>query len=93
MPLSKEEKSQIFAQYGLNESDTGSADVQIAMLTLRINQLTEHLKVHKHDEASRLGLLKMVGRRRRLLNYLRRKDFNRYAALSERLNLRQRAVS
>ncbi len=74
--------------YHRHESDTGSPEVQIAILTTRINQLTEHLRSHKHDESSRRGLLKLVGQRRRLLAYLRRTAFPRYIALAERLNLR-----
>ena len=78
MTLTKESKSQIIAEYARSDGDTGSAEVQIAVLTTRIAELTEHLKTHKHDHASRRGLLKMVGRRRRLLDYLRDEDIERY---------------
>jgi small subunit ribosomal protein S15 len=88
MSLTKEEKSTLMDQYHRHDTDTGSPEVQIAMLTKRINSLTEHLRANKHDESSRRGLLKMVGTRRRLLAYLRRKDYGHYLALSERLNLR-----
>jgi len=90
MTLTKEEKSKLVSEYGRHEGDTGSPEVQIAILTHRINQLTEHLRTHKHDESSRRGLLKLVGQRRRLLMYLRRTDYTRYIALTERLNLRAR---
>ena len=90
MTLQKDEKEKIINQYNLHEGDTGSADVQIAILSTRISQLTNHLRTHKHDESSRRGLLKMVGQRRRLLAYLRRKDFERYTALTEKLNIRQK---
>jgi small subunit ribosomal protein S15 len=89
MPLSKEEKDTIFSEYGVHEGDTGSAPVQIALLTNRINQLTDHLKEHKHDEHSRRGLLKMVGKRRRLLKYLSNKDPQQYRELITRLGLRR----
>ncbi len=89
MPLTKEEKQQIFQEFGINANDTGSAQVQIAMLTRRINSLIEHLNVHKHDEHSRRGLMKMVGRRRRLLAYLRRSDPEAYKDLIQRLGLRR----
>jgi len=88
--MKKEEKTNVVGEYALHEKDTGSSEVQIAILSKRIEQLTEHLRTHKHDESSRRGLLKMVGRRRRLLNYVRRKDFQRYMALTERLNIRRR---
>ena len=78
VPLSKNEKEAIIQEYGRAPNDTGSPEVQIALLTTRINQLTEHLKSHKHDEHSRRGLLKMVGQRRRHLTYLSRKDPERY---------------
>ncbi|MFN7036366.1 MAG: 30S ribosomal protein S15 [Bellilinea sp.] len=90
MTLTKESKAEIIGEYHRHDSDTGSPEVQVAILTKRINQLTEHLRNNKHDESSRRGLLKMVGRRRRLLAYLRRKDLARYQALVERLNLRYR---
>ena len=87
--LTKDEKTQIIAEYARIEGDTGSAEVQIAVLTKRIADLTEHLKTHKHDHASRRGLLKMWGRRRRLLDYLKREDIERYRALIARLGLRR----
>jgi small subunit ribosomal protein S15 len=87
--LSTEQKKTILADYGVHESDTGSPEAQVAMLTKRISDLTEHLKVHKHDHHSRRGLLLMVGRRRRLLKYLRSVDVTRYRALIERLGLRR----
>jgi small subunit ribosomal protein S15 len=90
MPLNKEIKSKVIEGYSRHNSDTGSPEVQIAILTTRINQLTDHLRTHKHDESSRRGLLKMVGRRRRLLAYVRRKDFERYMALTEKLNIRRK---
>lgn len=90
MAIAKEEKTQLITSYQTHEKDTGSAEVQIAIMTKRILQLTEHLRTHKHDESSRRGLLSLVGQRRRMLVYLKRKDFNRYAALTERLNLRQK---
>ncbi|KAB2903504.1 MAG: 30S ribosomal protein S15 [Anaerolineae bacterium] len=89
MPLSKEEKNAIFGEYGIHEGDTGSAPVQIALLTNRITQLTEHLKEHKHDEHSRRGLLKMVGKRRRLLKYLSTKSPDQYRELIGKLGLRR----
>lgn len=89
MGLSKSEKQQIIREYGRSPEDTGSPEVQIALLTTRINQLTEHLKAHKHDEHSRRGLLKMVGQRRRHLAYLSRKDPERYKDLIRRLGLRK----
>jgi small subunit ribosomal protein S15 len=81
MPLTKEEKLQHVGKFGKHETDTGSPEVQIAMLTQRINELTEHLRTHKHDHYSRRGLLKLVGRRRRFLNYLQRKNLEGYRAL------------
>ena len=90
MALSKDEKKEIFAQFGKNETDTGSTEVQIAMLTKRIKELTDHLKVNKKDEAGRRGMFKMVGRRRRLMNYLRRTDYAAYVALGEKLGLRMK---
>ncbi len=88
MTLTKERKTDLIGSYRRHDTDTGSPEVQIAILTTRINQLTEHLRTHKHDESSRRGLLKLVGQRRRLLAYLRRTDYQRYVALAERLNLR-----
>ena len=89
MTLTKEEKLEIIKQHGASETDTGSAKVQIAMLTRRINELTEHLREHKHDHHSRRGLFKLVGKRRRLLVYLQGKDVARYRAVVERLGLRR----
>jgi small subunit ribosomal protein S15 len=87
--LAKEQKAAIIAEYGKDANDTGSPEVQIALLTTRINELNEHLKVHAKDHHSRRGLLKMVGQRRRLLAYLKEKDINRYRSLIERLGLRK----
>jgi len=89
MSLSKEEKDTIIQGYHVHATDTGSPEVQVALLTSRINALIEHLKVHKHDVHSRRGLLKMVGQRRRHLAYLSRKDPQRYRDLIERLGLRK----
>lgn len=89
MPLDSAVKSRIMSQYATVERDTGSPEVQVAMLTRRISDLTEHLKQHKHDHHSRRGLLLLVGRRRRLLQYLARTDINRYRSLIERLGLRR----
>ena len=85
----KETKTSVIEANKLHESDTGSPEVQVAILTKRINELTEHLKIHKNDHHSRRGLLKMVGSRRRLLNYLTKKDINRYRALIEKLGIRK----
>ena len=89
MALSTDEKKTILTEYGLHDSDTGSPEAQIALLTKRIVGLTEHLKVHKHDHHSRRGLLLMVGRRRRLLNYVMKVDVERYRSLIQRLGLRR----
>ena len=89
MAISKLEKTEIIKAYAVHEGDTGSPEVQIAVLTAEINRLNGHLKEHKHDHHSRRGLLRMVGKRRNLLTYLRNKDINRYAALIERLGLRR----
>ena len=89
MTLTKEEKLGHVAKFGKSENDTGSPEVQIAMLTQRINQLTEHLRTHKHDHYSRRGLLKLVGRRRRLLDYLQRNNLEGYRALIKELGLRR----
>ncbi len=89
MALPVEEKRTIIEKYRIHEQDTGSPEVQIAILTERINGLTEHLKEHKKDHHSRRGLLKMVGQRRNLLNYLRDKDIERYRAIVEKLGLRK----
>ena len=87
--ITSEKKQEIINTYKRDEKDTGSTEVQIALLTERINELTEHLKVHKKDHHSRRGLLKMVGKRRNLLNYLVKKDVNRYRAIVEKLGLRK----
>ena len=89
MALTKEDKTQLISDYRRTETDTGSAEVQIAVLTRRIAELTEHLKTHKKDHHSRRGLLQMVGRRRRMLDYLRREDVGRYRELIGRLGLRR----
>jgi small subunit ribosomal protein S15 len=90
MALDKEVKQDIIEAYKRHGEDTGSPEVQIAILTKRITQLTDHVRVNKHDESSRRGLLKLVGRRRRLLSYLRRKDYKRYLALTEKLKIRKK---
>ncbi len=87
--LTKEQKEAIIKEYGRSEGDTGSPEVQVALLTTRINELTEHLKVNQKDHHSRRGLLKMVGQRRRLLAYLKDIDIERYRSLIERLGLRK----
>ena len=87
--MTNQEKQAIIAQYAIHEGDTGSPEVQIAILTHRINSLTEHLKSNKKDHHSRRGLLKMVGHRRNLLGYLQKVDINRYRAIIEKLNLRK----
>lgn len=89
MSISKDQKVQIIEEYRINETDTGSPEVQVALLTTRINALLEHLNTHSHDQGSRRGLLKLVGQRRRHLAYLARKDVNRYRQLIERLGLRR----
>lgn len=89
MPLTTEEKQEIFKEYGIAEGDTGSTQVQVAMLTKRINRLIEHLRIHRHDEHTRRGLLKLVGHRRRLLAYLRKSDPEAYKNLIQRLGLRR----
>ncbi len=89
MPLATDVKQRIMTDYATVERDTGSPEVQVAMLSQRIKDLTEHLKVHKHDHHSRRGLLLLVGQRRRLLDYLRRTDIDRYRSLIERLGLRR----
>lgn len=91
MRMDKETKSNIIEEFARHEGDTGSPEVQIAIISSRITQLTDHLREHKHDESSRRGLLKLVGQRRRLLNYLRRTDYERYIALTDRLNIRRKA--
>lgn len=87
--IKKEIKTSVIEQNRLHETDTGSPEVQIAILTARINELTEHLKANPNDHHSRRGLLKMVGNRRNLLNYLTKKDINRYRAMIEKLNIRK----
>ena len=87
--ISKEKKAQIMAENATHEGDTGSPEVQVAILTARINELTDHLRVHKHDNHSRRGLLMMVGKRRSLLDYLAKKDINRYRACIAKLGIRK----
>jgi small subunit ribosomal protein S15 len=89
MSIGKVQKSQLIEEYRINGTDTGSPEVQVALLTNRINSLIDHLNTHKHDEGSRRGLLKLVGQRRRHLAYLKRKDTQRYQALIQRLGLRK----
>jgi small subunit ribosomal protein S15 len=89
MTLTAEDKREIVARFGRDETDTGATEVQIALLTRRINELTEHLRAHKHDHHSRRGLLMLVGRRRRFLNYLQRKDLEGYRSLIRELGLRR----
>lgn len=89
MTMTIEEKQAVISQHKIHENDTGSPEVQIAILTSRINSLTGHLKIHKKDHHSRRGLLKMVGQRRALLNYLRDRNFDRYRSLIEKLGLRK----
>ncbi len=89
MVLVKEKKSEIVSDYQLHDKDTGSPEVQVAILTERINYLTGHLKTHQKDHLSRRGLLKLVGQRRRLLDYLKRTEFSRYKGLIERLGIRK----
>ena len=89
MSLSVEQKAAIVAEYGLTEGDTGSPEVQVALLTTNINQLQSHFKDHIHDHHSRRGLIRMVNTRRKLLDYLKRKDVSRYASLIQRLGLRR----
>jgi len=89
MTLTKDDKTQLIAEHARSADDTGSTDVQIAVLTRRIADLTDHLKTHKSDHASRRGLLQMVGRRRRLLEYLKREDIERYRELIAKLGLRR----
>ncbi len=87
--MTKEIKQEIIKDYQLHEGDVGSPEVQVAILTYRINELNEHLKIHKKDHHSRRGLLKLVGKRRNLLNYVRKQDIERYRSLIERLKLRK----
>jgi len=88
--MDKETKTKLMVEFARHDSDTGSPEVQIALLTNRITQLTDHLRANKHDESSRRGLLKLVGQRRRLLAYVRRNDFQRYMALTDRLSIRRK---
>lgn len=89
MPQTTQVKEKIISDYRLHDDDTGSPEVQVALLTDRINELTEHFKTHKKDHHSRRGLLKLVGRRRRLLDYMKKKDIERYRTMIERLGLRK----
>ncbi len=89
MALTQQLKQEIIGEYQVHETDTGSADLQVAMLTTRINQLTEHLRSNKQDHSSRRGLLKMIGRRKRLLAYIQKKDYERYQKLIARLGIRR----
>jgi small subunit ribosomal protein S15 len=89
MNITQEEKKEIFKKYGTSESDTGSPEAQIALFTERINRLTDHLKEHKLDHSSRLGLLRLVGKRRKLLNYLMKKDIEGYRKLIKELGIRK----
>jgi small subunit ribosomal protein S15 len=89
MPLSSEKKNELIKKYGSNEKDTGRTEVQVSMLTERISYLTEHFKIHKKDHHSRRGLQKLVGQRRRLLDYLAQKDINRYRTLIKELGIRR----
>lgn len=90
MSLAKTQKEEIIKEFGRHQKDTGSPEVQIALTTTRILELTDHLKEHTHDESSRRGLLKLVGQRRRLLAYLRKEDYQRYIAISDSLGLRRK---
>jgi len=90
MSITTEKKAELIEEYHRHEKDTGSPEVQIAILSSRINQLTNHLREHKHDESSRRGLLKLVGRRRRLLAYLRRTDYHRFVAITDSLGIRRK---
>jgi small subunit ribosomal protein S15 len=89
VPLDADVKKKIMTEYALTEGDTGSPEVQVAMLTQRIRDLTEHLKMHQHDHHSRRGLLLLVGQRRNLLKYMAKKDINRYRSIIERLGIRR----
>ena len=89
MALTAEQKADIIREFGLTEGDTGSPEVQVALLTTNINHLQDHFKEHSHDHHSRRGLIRMVNTRRKLLDYLKRKDVNRYASLIQRLGLRR----
>jgi small subunit ribosomal protein S15 len=89
MPLTQAQKTELIGKFGASQTDTGSTKVQVALLTQRISELTEHMKIHKHDHHSRRGLLKLVGRRRRLLTYMQRHDLEGYRALIKELGLRR----
>jgi small subunit ribosomal protein S15 len=89
MPLTQAQKTELIGKFGASQADTGSTKVQIALLTQRISELTEHMKIHKHDHHSRRGLLKLVGRRRRLLTYMQKHDLEGYRALIKELGLRR----
>jgi small subunit ribosomal protein S15 len=89
MPLTKEEKQEVITKFGVNDKDSGSTEVQIALITKRINFLTEHFKQHKKDHNSRRGLLQLVGHRRKLLKYLKRVNLEKYRTILEQLNLRK----
>jgi small subunit ribosomal protein S15 len=88
--MDKDTKTKIIEEFARHPGDTGSPEVQIAILTTKISELTDHLREHKHDESSRRGLLKMVGQRRRLLAYIAREDYQRYIALTDRLSIRRK---
>ena len=90
MTVELKTKQELIHEFARHDGDTGSPEVQIAILTNRITQLTDHLRAHKHDESSRRGLLRLVGRRRRLLAYIRRKDYQRYLALTDSLGIRRK---
>ncbi|HKJ37969.1 MAG TPA: 30S ribosomal protein S15 [Anaerolineales bacterium] len=90
MPMNKEVKSKVIAEHHRHETDTGSPEVQVAILTNRIKHLTDHLRINKKDESCRRGLLKMVGQRRRLLTYLRKSNYKSYLAITEKLQLRHK---
>ena len=89
MPLTKDRKQELIGKYGRSGEDTGSAEVQVALLTERINELTEHLRTHSKDHHSRRGLLMLIGKRRGLLEYLRKKDMERYRVITEKLGIRK----
>ncbi|HEY9594644.1 MAG TPA: 30S ribosomal protein S15 [Spirochaetia bacterium] len=89
MPLTKEAKEEVIKAFGTNEKDTGRTEVQVALITKRVEELTEHFKAHPKDNNSRRGLYKLVGQRRRLLAYLRKRDLTKYREIVERLNLRK----
>ncbi len=90
MPLNGEEKAELISEFAKHDGDTGSAEVQIAIFDRRIRQLQDHLRLHKHDEGSRRGLLKLVGKRRRLLAYLRKKNYHQFITVTDRLGIRRK---